>query len=75
MIDADEAAVRGQGGQQGRVGRFGIPRNSSLLGSDLATINRSMHKKKSTRGRNRYIRKNSNDSNDVDIDISSDEED
>jgi hypothetical protein len=62
LIDAEEAMLRaqgGSGGNSGRLGRFGLQRNSSGQRPD-ETVERSLKKKKSGRGRNnKYIKKNS----------------
>lgn len=62
--------MRGPNGAPGRVGRFGLIRNSGLQLSE-EIVERNLKKRKSGKGRNnRYIRKNSN-SNEAEIDLSS----
>jgi hypothetical protein len=69
-------AARAQGGHLARYGKIGgIQRNSSGQLSEELLPDRKMMKKKSTKGKKRYIKKNSSDDNGIDIEITSSEED
>ena len=68
-------AARAQGGHLARYGKIGgIQRNSGQLSEELLP-DRKMMKKKSTKGKKRYIKKNSSGDNGIDIEITSSEED
>lgn len=79
IIDAEEAAAiaaRTQGGHFARYGKLGgIQRNSNGQLSEEFLPDRKMMKKKSIKGKKRYIKKNSSEDNGIDIEITSSEED
>lgn len=78
IIDAEEAAMaaRTQGGHFARSGKLGgIQRNSNGQFSEEFLPDRKMIKKKSIKGKKRYIKKNSSEDNGIDIEITSSEED